>query len=194
MLVLIAPLYFKPLETQEIILSLLNTHESHILATLYSFSKYILYLAISIEVMAFLANKFIEGRGIPRAMAAHGAESLCLLATFMWVSPIVSLTFYFLLLHPVRHMIRVVAYIPEGRGHLLDSGGLLKTLPNLFQRTNLMTFLAIFTLALWFGWQLYSGSSFREASLGCVLPIILLMIPHTLVGLLTDFNPKQLGD
>lgn len=193
-LVFIAPLYFKPLETQEIILNVLQIDSSHILTTLYSFSKYLLFLAILLELLSFLANKFIEGRGLPRMMAAHGLETLLLLVTFLWVHPILSLTFYFLILHAVRHMTRVAAYIPEERSNLLDTGGLVKTLPNLFQRTNLMTFLAGFALALWFAWQLYQGSDFREASLSCILPLILLMVPHSLVGLLTDFNPKHLND
>ena len=193
-LVFIAPLYFKPLETQEILLSILQTESSHILSTLYSFSKYLLYLAIFLELLSFLASKFIEGRGLPERMAAHGVETLFLLITFSWINPVLSLTFYFLILHAVRHMTRVAAYIPEDRGNMLDTGGLTKTLPNLFQRTNLMTFLAGFTLALWFAWQLYSGHSFRDACLGCLLPLILLMVPHSLVSLLTDFNPKQLND
>ncbi len=194
MLVFIAPLYFKPLETQDLILTILRVDHSHILSTLYSFSKYLLYFAIFLELLSFLANKFIEGRGLPRSMAAHGLESLLLLVTFIWVNPILSLTFYFLILHAVRHMTRVSAYIPEERGNLLDTGGILRALPNLFQRTNLMTFLAGFAMALWFAWQLYTGQSFREASLGCLLPLILLMIPHSLVSLLVDFNPKRLND
>ena len=194
MLVLVAPLYFNPLETQHFILTILQAENSHILSTLYSFSKYFLYLAVLLELLSFLANKFIEGRGLPRAMAAHGMESLFLLITFMWIHPILSLTFYFLILHAVRHMTRVSAYIPEERGNLLDSGGLLKSLPNLFQRTNLMTFLAGFAMALWFAWQLYTGKEFQEAALGCLLPFILLMVPHSLVSLLADFNPKRLND
>lgn len=194
LLVFIAPLYFKPLETQDVILSILQIEQSHILATLYSFSKYLLYLALLLEGVSFLANKFIEGRGLPSDMAAHIVESLLLIVTFMWISPMLSITFYFLMLHSGRHMTRVAHCIPEERGNLLDSGGVLKTLPNLFQRTNLMTFLAGFALALWFAWQLYSGSSFREATLACLLPLILLMFPHSMVSLLTDFNPKRLND
>ena len=194
MLVFIAPLYFKPLETQEVILSILQIEHSHILATLYSFSKYLLYLAISLEVLSFLANKFIEGRGLPPTMAAHIFESMLLLLTFMWVSPMLSITFYFLIIHAVRHMMRVAHCIPEERSNLLDNGGVMKTLPNLFQRTNLMTFLAGFALAIWFIWQLYTGSGFREATLACLLPLILLMFPHSMVSLLTDFNPKRLND
>jgi Brp/Blh family beta-carotene 15,15'-monooxygenase len=191
LLVMIAPLYFRPLETQEIILGLINAEQSHILRTLYSYSKYLIILAIILELTAFLANKFIEGNGLPRTMAAHAMESLLLLLTFKLADPVIGLTFYFLILHSIRHMARAVDYIPEGRSHILDGGGLLKTLPNLFQRTNLVTFLAGFILAGWFAWQLKSGSSFHEASLGCLLPIILLMIPHTLISLMTDFNPKR---
>ena len=59
MLVFIAPLYFKPLETQEVILTILQANHSHILATLYSFSKYLLYFAIFLELLSYLANNFI---------------------------------------------------------------------------------------------------------------------------------------
>ncbi|SVC06477.1 uncharacterized protein METZ01_LOCUS259331, partial [marine metagenome] len=93
LLVMIAPLYFNPLETQEIILGLINTEQSHILTTLHSFSKYLVTLAISLELIAFLAYKFIEDMGLPRTMAAHATESLLLLLTFKLVNPMISLTF-----------------------------------------------------------------------------------------------------
>jgi Brp/Blh family beta-carotene 15,15'-monooxygenase len=194
LLVLIAPIYFKPMETREFILEILHVEQNHILTTLYSLSHYLIIIAVGLEIMAFLTNKFVEGNGLPQGMAAHATETLLLLITFKLASPLVSLSFYFLILHPFRHLCRAIDYIPEERGQMLDTGGLLKTLPSLFQRTNLVTFLAGFILTAWFVWQLSTGSSFRQAALGCLTPVILLMISHTLVSMLTDFNPKRLED
>ncbi|MCB1121417.1 MAG: hypothetical protein KJT03_07705, partial [Verrucomicrobiae bacterium] len=144
MLVLIAPLHFKPLETNQLFSEFIPEPGSRILDALYSFSGYIILIALLLEGAAFLASKFIEGRGLPRDMSAHVTESLFILATFKLVSPLVGMSFYFLMLHPFRHIARVVDYIPEERGQILDMGGLLKSLPSLFQRTNLITFLASF--------------------------------------------------
>ncbi|MCZ6673579.1 MAG: hypothetical protein O7C75_11660, partial [Verrucomicrobia bacterium] len=98
----------------------------------------------------------------------------------------------FLILHSLRHMARIPAYIPEARGQIYDGSGLLKNLSFYFQKTNFLTFLAVFSLAIWFIWNMYSGFSFSQSSTACLVPLILLLIPHTLIGLLVDFNPKRL--
>ena len=184
MLVVIAPLYFKPLETQELILNFLGLDQSFILTTLYFFSEYLLALALVLEILAVLVNKFLEGRGLPALFSGHMAESILLLITFAWVSPILGFIFYFLMLHSVRHICRVPAYIPEARGNLIEGGGTLSNLSYFYQKTSFLTFVAILSLGAWFAWKIYSGA--------CTLPLLLLMVPHTLVSLLADFNPKQL--
>lgn len=194
MLVLMAPLHFRPLDTQELLFSLTGINESFILSTLYSFSYYLLILAIFLEFLAVVINKFVEGRGLPPNLSAHAIESLALLLTFAWVNPLLALTYYFMILHSFRHMRRVPAYIPEARGSLVEGSGLRRNLSYYFQKTNFLTFFAIAGLCCWFGWKIYSGFNLREAAMACILPLSLLLIPHTLVSLLADFNPKRVEE
>ena len=192
MLVVAAPLYFRPLETQELLLSLTGASESPILSTLYWLSKYLLILAICLELIAVLTNKFIEGRGIPERAVGHLAETVVLIVMFNWANLLVGTTFYFLILHSARHMSRVSSYIPESRNQVLDSGGILRSLPDYFMRTNFLNFVCTCLLATWFCWKILTGSTFFEASIACLVPLLLVMIPHALVSLLADLNPRRL--
>jgi len=191
-LVLIAPLYFKPLETQELFLNFVGTDPSNILNTLYTFSGYLLVLALILEVLAILIHKFIRIQGLPINVSAHLMESLLLLLTFRFIHPLYGLALYFLGLHPLRHMHRTPAYIPESRGVLLDGDGILKHLSFHFQKTNFLSFLAIVGLCIWFSWRILAGDTMIEATAACVKIFALILIPHSLVTLLVDFNPKQL--
>lgn len=192
MLVMVAPLHFKPLETQKLFVSFLGTDQSTILNTLYAFSGYFLVFAVLLEIMAVLVHKFIRGHGLPENLFAHLAESLALVLTFAFIDPIYGLVFYFLILHPFRHMFRTTTYIPEARGLLLEGDGFLKNLSYHFQRTNLVSLLAIITLTSWFSWHIFTGNTIMGATAACLQPFALLLIPHSLVSLLADFNPKKL--
>ena len=191
-LVLVAPLYFRPLETQELFLNFVGTDPSNILNTLYSFSGYLLVLALSLEILAILIHKFVRVRGLPLNLSAHLMESLLLLLTFRFIHPLYSIGFYFLILHPLRHMYRTPAYIPESRGVLLDGDGVIKVLSFHFQKTNFLSFLAILALYFWFSWKIFVGDSMTEATGACIKTFALILIPHSLVTLLIDFNPKRL--
>ena len=191
MLVLVAPLFFQPLETQELILSLTRSEESFILTTLYSFSKYILILAIFLEILAVILNKFVEARGLPPKISAHATESLFILLTFAYAQPLLGLTFYFLILHSFRHINRVPAYISETRGNFGESGGTFRNFSYYFQRTNLITFVIILLMGGWFAWNIYRGFDLFQATQASLQPLFLLLIPHTFVSLLADFNPKH---
>jgi Brp/Blh family beta-carotene 15,15'-monooxygenase len=192
MLVLIAPLYFKPLETQELFLNFLGTDQSAILTTLYSFSGYLLILAIVLEILAAMVHKFVRGHGLPDNLFGHLAESLLLILTFALIDPLYGIVFYFLILHSFRHMYRTPVYIPEARGLLLEGDGILKCLSYHFQRTNFVSLILILVTASWFSWQIFTGSTMTQATAACIRPLALLLIPHSLVSLLADFNPKKL--
>lgn len=191
-LVLIAPLYFRPLETQELFINFIDSDQSNILNTLYSFSGYILVLGIVLEILAILVHKFVRIRGLPLQVSAHLTESLILLLTFRFIHPLYSLAFYFLILHPIRHMYRIPAYIPESRGVLLEGDGLIKNLSFHFQKTNFLSFVVILGLCVWFSWKIFNGDTMIEATAACVKAFALFLIPHSLVTLLVDFNPKRL--
>jgi len=191
-LVLIAPLYFRPLETQELFLNFVGTDSSNILNTLYSLSGYLLVFAVFLEVLAILIHKFVRVQGLPLNVSAHLMESLMLLLSFRFIHPLYSMAFYFLVLHPLRHMYRTPAYIPESRGVLLEGDGIIKNLSFHFQKTNFLSFLAILALCFWFSWKLFVGDTMIEATAACIKIFALVLIPHSLVTLLVDFNPKQL--
>lgn len=192
MLIVSAPMYFRPLEVQDFILNLTGAEESAILNTLYWLSEYILISGIALELLATAVNKFIEGRGFLKRAAGHLAETVFLVLMFKWANLQLSVTFYFLVLHSIRHMSRVSAYIPEARNQLLDVGGLFRNLPDYFHKTNFLNIVFIGLLVAWFMWNIITGSTLMEATFATLGPLLLLMIPHALVGLLADLNPRQL--
>ena len=190
-LVVAAPLFFQPLETQNFIFSLLGLSHSKILTTLYMITPYLLALAVLLEVLAALVAKFIEGHGSSANLWGHLLESVAIVLTFAWVGPVIGLTLYFLIIHSLRHFQRLAHYIPAKRGNVTREINPIRNLGFLYEKTHRLVYTSLFLIACWLGWQLYQGKAFDEAALSCLIPPGLFMVTHTLTTLLTDFNPSK---
>ncbi len=188
MLVVLAPVFFQPLEVQDFVLNSFGLSHSNILAALHAFAPHLLLVAIFLELLALFVSGFIEGHRAPADLLGHLLESGVLLLLFAWVSPVLGLTFYFLILHSARHLQRLTIFMPAKRGKVTKVVYPIRNQLDLFQKTKTLVFTSLALMAFWFGTQLYQGKAFDEAVVSCLIPLGLFLVTHSLTTLLTDFN------
>ena len=194
MLVVLAPVFFQPLEVQNFVLNLFGLSHSNILMGLYAFALPLLVVAVVLELMALLVSRFIEGHRSPADLLGHLLESGVLLLLFAWVTPVIGLTFYYLILHSSRHLQRLTIFMPAKRGKVTKVVYPIQNLLDLFQKTKTLVFISLILMAFWLGMQLYQGSSFDQAVMNCLIPPGLFLATHSLTTLLTEFNRGRFED
>ena len=59
-------------------------------------------------------------------------------------------------------------------------------------KTNFLNIVFIGLMGAWFMWNIINGGTLMEATYATLVPLLLLMIPHALFGLLADLNQRQL--
>ena len=194
MLVVLAPVFFHPLEMQALVLNTTGLSHSNIFMALHDFAPYLLGIAIALELLAIFVSLYFEGNRALSDLLGHLLESGILLLMFAWMTPVISLTYYFLILHSFRHLERLTIFMPAKRGKVSKAVYAVENLLNLLQKTKILAVISLVLVACWLVVQLYQGSVLYDAVMGCLLPLALFLVTHSLTTLLTDFNRGRFED
>ena len=194
MLVVLAPVFFQPLEMQNLVLNSLGLSHSNIFLALHAFAPYLLAVAIALELLAVFVSLMFEGHRALSDLLSHILESGILLLLFAWITPIIGIAFYFLILHSYRHLDRLTIFMPAKRGKVSKPVYPIQNLWVLIRRTKTLVLITLVLMVCWLALQLYQGKVFFDAVMGCLLPLGLFLVTHSLTTLLTDFNRGRFED